>query len=274
MVNSTPVAAFLYGALVRPLGFLAIVPLVLSLAACGGKGGTETVRVEGSEYAFAVPDTIEGGVVSMEFANVGEEPHEYAMGRLAPGKTLADFRLELEDDNEENPTSSADVGGVPLLSPGEQVTITRTLQPGTHVLICFFQAPDGKSHVEHGMIGSFEIEGDSGNELPEPDAAIVAQEDSFDVPELTAGTQTVELRNSASGEREFFLVGLNEGKTIADAESWFDSGLRGPAPLAFLGAMQSIPAATSVFLSIDLEAGRKYVVFDEEHDFHAEFSAK
>jgi hypothetical protein len=201
-------------------------------------------------------------------------PLAHAMGRLQPGKTLDDFPAEPSTGDDEEPTSSVDVGGVPLLSPDEQVTITRSLQPGTYVLICFVPAPDGKTHYEHGMIGSFEVEGDSGEELPEPDAAIVAQEDRYDVPELESGTQIVELRNAASEPREFNLLRLNPGKTIADASEWFESGMEGPAPLAFLGAMQSLPAGTSVFLTLDLESGQRYVLFEEENGFRAELTVK
>jgi hypothetical protein len=50
-------------------------PARLLLAACAGGGGTETVRVGGSEYAYVTPKRIDGGVVSMEFANAGKEPH-------------------------------------------------------------------------------------------------------------------------------------------------------------------------------------------------------
>jgi uncharacterized cupredoxin-like copper-binding protein len=261
---------------VRPAKFFVLAPLALWLAACGGNGGTETVRVEGTEYAYVTPGSIDGGVVSMEFANVGEEPHEYAMGRLAPGKTLAEFRGELEEGGDEGPTSSVDVGGVPLLSPGEEVTITRSLQSGTHVLVCFVPVSDGdgNTHYDEGMIGSFDVEGDSGNELPEADAAIVAHDDRYDVPELDSGTQTVELRNAASEPREFNLLRLNPGKTIADASGWFEGGMDGPAPLAFVGAMQSIPAGTSVFLTLDFESGQRYVVFEEENGFRAELTVK
>jgi hypothetical protein len=254
---------------------LALVPLAVLLAACGGGNDSgKTVRVEGTEYAYVTPETIEGGVVSMEFANTGDEPHEFAMGRLQPGKTVADFRNELTNGGDEEPTSSVDVGGVPLLSPGEHVTITRSLEPGTYVLICFVPAPDGKTHFEHGMIASFQAEGDSGAKLPGADGAIVAQEDRYDVPELEAGTKTIELRNSASGPREFNLVRLNAGKTIEDAEKWFASGAKGAAPLAFLGAMQSIPAGTSVFLTLELDAGQHYVVVEEEHGYRAELTVK
>lgn len=124
------------------------------------------------------------------------------------------------------------------------------------------------------MIASFKADGDSGAELPEPDAAIVAHEEHYDVPELDAGTRTIELRNAASGPREFNVVRLNPGKTIADAEKWFASGSKGPAPLAFLGAMQSIPAGTSVFLTLELESGQHYVVVEEEHGYRADLTVK
>jgi uncharacterized cupredoxin-like copper-binding protein len=254
---------------------VALFVAVLAVAGCGGgDGAAETVRVEGTEYAYVTPGQIEGGVVSMEFANTGEELHEYAMGRLAPGKTFADFRRELEDGGEEGPSSSVDVGGVPLLSPGEEVTITRRLEPGTHVLVCFVPTTGGNTHFDEGMVGSFVVDGDSDAELPEADGAIVAREDSYDVPDLEAGTKTIELRNEASDPREFNLLRLNPGKTIADAEKWFESGNEGPAPLAFVGAMQSIPASSSVFLTLDFESGQRYVVFEEENGFRAEVTVK
>lgn len=91
----------------RRCRLLALVPLALLLGACGGGNNTEdTVRVEGTEYVYVTPSSIEGGVVSMEFANTGEEPHEFAMGRLQPGKTVADFRNELTSGGDEEPTSS------------------------------------------------------------------------------------------------------------------------------------------------------------------------
>jgi hypothetical protein len=246
-------------------------PMVIAflLTGCGGGGGPESVRVEGTEYAYVMPDTVEGGVVSMDFANTGKEPHEFALGRLKAGKTVDDFRRELTDQNDEEPTSAVDVAGVPLLSPGRELTITRSLQPGTYVFVCFVPAPDGKTHFDHGMIRSFQIEGDSGADVPDADGTIFARDDRYDVPELEAGTRTIELRNAASGEREFNLVRLNPGKTIEDAQKWFESGQKGPAPLVFLGALQSIPPQSSVLLTVDLDTEGQFVVFEGEHNFRS-----
>jgi hypothetical protein len=79
---------------------LVLAPLVMLLAACGGggNGGTETVRVEGTEYAYVTPASIEGGVVAMEFANTGKELHEFAMVALPPARrsrtSVASWRTE------------------------------------------------------------------------------------------------------------------------------------------------------------------------------------
>ena len=231
----------------------------------GEKDDAEVVAVRGDEYAYLMPDRIEGGVVTMEFSNTGKELHEYALVRLAPGVALDDVRAELTDGDGDEPAPGlmTDVGGVPMLSPGRTVTVTRKLDEGTYVLLCFFPAPDGKPHIQHGMLRSFQVAGDSGNELPHPDAVIVAGEKRYEMPQLKAGRQTIELRNSANEEREFQLVGLVPGKTWKDTERWAQSGFRGPAPAIFPGGMQSIPPGTSVFEELDLEEGVEYLLTDE-----------
>jgi len=62
------------------------------------------------------------------------------------------------------------------------------------------------------------------------------------------------------------------GKSVADAQKWFQSGFKGTAPVKLLGAMQSIPQGTSVYLTATFEAGRKYVLSDEEHHLQTTFT--
>lgn len=47
-------------------------------------------------------------------------------------------------------------------------------------------------------------------------------------------------------------------------EQWGEGGFKGEPLATFLGAMQSIPSGTSVYLTVDLKAGERYVLFDEE----------
>lgn len=209
-----------------------------------------------------MPDEAEGGVVSFRTSNVGKEVHEYALGRLDEGKTLADVKKALAEEQRDPPSWFKDVGGVPVLSPGEEITITRDLRPGTYVMLCFLPSPKGVPHVNLGMLKSFELVGDSGRELPEPDATIAAKNGTYDIPAIEAGRRTLELRNADTKEREFFLVSFKPGKTLADIEAWGEGGFKGPAPGTFHGAMQTIPPGTSVYLDIELEQGTEYTLSD------------
>ena len=241
--------------------------VAVALAGCGGEGDeTQSVDVQGDEYAFVMPDEAEGGVVRFNVSNTGKELHEYALGRLDEGKTLDDVKAALESGQEDPPEWFVDVGGVPLLSPGEELGLTRELEAGTYVFLCFIPSPQGVPHVELGMLKSFELTGDSGASLPEPDAVIVANDAGYDIPEIAAGEQTIELRNADDREREFFLVALEPGTDIDDLDQFFEQGEKGLPPAQFHGAMQTIPAGTSVFIDIDLEAGVQYTLNDNTGD--------
>jgi hypothetical protein len=248
----------------------------LALAGCGGadEAAPPVVEVRGDEYAYVMADRIDGGTVTMRFTNTGEELHEYALARLDEGKTSADVDAYLADPASLEggpPEWIEDVGGVPTLSQDEEVSITRDLEPGTYVLLCFVPAPDGRPHVAHGMVRTFDV-GEAGDaEAPSPDAVVTATDDGFEIPELSAGEQTLELRNAASSPREFYLYSPEAGVTLPEVERWGEGGFRGEPLATFLGAMQSIPPGTSVYLTVELEAGRRYVFFDEDLS-DAEFS--
>lgn len=250
-------------------GLLAVLSLtaVGALSGCGGAGEANSFAVEGTEYAFATPDTAKAGAFTMDISNTGKELHEFAIGRLAPGKTLADVKAYLASASEGTPDWFTDVGGVPVLTPGEKLSITRDLQPGRYVLLCFLPSPKGVPHVNLGMIRAFTLTGDSGNDLPTPDAVVTATRNGYAIPEIESGEQTIELRNADSREREFFLFTFKPGKTLEDLSRFFDQGEgKTTPPATFHGAMQTIPAGTSVFLTMDFKAGVKYNLADNTGD--------
>jgi len=255
-----------------------ILVAIVALAGCGGSDETAppVVEVRGDEYAYVMPEKIGGGVVTMRFTNTGEELHEYALARLDDGKTAADIEAFLAAPKSLEggpPEWIDDVGGVPTLSQDEEVSITRELEQGTYVMLCFVPAPDGRPHIAHGMVKTFEVDGAGATALPEPDAVVTATDESFEIPDLEAGTQTLELRKGAASPREFYLYSPNEDVTLAQVEEWGEGGFRGEPLATFLGAMQSIPPGSSVYLTVDLQAGKRYVFFDEELA-EAEFSVE
>ena len=254
------------------LGSCLILITAAALAGCGGSDEAEPnlVVIRGGEYAFVMPDQIKGGVVTLEFSNTGRELHEYSLGRITDeSKTAADvqklFTAGGAEEKGEEVGWIEDVGGVPALSPGETIAITRTLEPGRYVFVCPLPAPDGRLHSDHGMVKMFEVEGRSEAELPDAEAVVTATGNGFKVPKLEAGRNTIELRNGASDERGFILFSPRPGKTLEDIGTWAESGFKGRAPATLLGATQSIPPRKSVFLTLELKAARRYVFFDEEN---------
>jgi hypothetical protein len=242
------------------------------VAACGDDdGNSETrhaapaMRVVAGEYAFAMPKRIKGGVVSMDFLNNGKEPHVFDLVRLDPGRTLADIEKVLAAGGEP-PSWAHTVGGVPPMTPGARLSITRKLRPGTYTFVCFVPAPNGKPHWQLGMKKQFTVVGESGGALPRADGVIVAREDRYELPNVEAGRQTLELRNAASRRREFELMTFKPGKGRRDLENWFQRGYRGEPPATLLGAIQSIAPGTSVFLTADFKRGATYVLTDMTQD--------
>jgi hypothetical protein len=251
----------------------ALLPLVVAIAAAGC-GGTDTaalepVTVDGAEYAYVMPEEIAGGVVAMRFRNVGQEIHEFAFGRIDGDHTIDEAIDDLFASDGDVPYLT-DLGGPPLLSPGEEITITRTLEPGTYGLLCFVPDAEGELHLRLGMKRQFQVVGDTEAALPSPDAVITATAKGFEVPEIDAGTRTIELRNESGEDREWVLTAYAPGKTAKDVDAWAESGLKGDPPAVFRGAMQSIPTGTSVFVTIELEAGTIYTLEDLESGLRAE----
>ncbi len=221
----------------RPL--IAIVgSTILLLTACteDGGGGTSpspspeatTVEVGATEYSFDVPAEVAGGVVQMRFTNTGGLPHEFAFARIEEGKTEEDVRAVIES-GQEPPEWADDIAGVPGLSPGESITVTRTLEPGSYAFLCFFPDPEGTPHANLGMYEVFTIAGDTGLTLPEPDATISATDDELQVPALSAGEQTVLFLNDGTKPHELVLAALEPGKKCQGRRPVDRGRVSGPA---------------------------------------------
>jgi hypothetical protein len=241
------------------------------VAGCGGGSGDGAVRVEATEYAYDMPDRVTGGLVTMEFANTGDRMHEWALGRLKPGRSEADFRQELLTGKVLHPQSIDQVAGIPAMTPGGSLTLTRRLEPGRYVFYSTMPAANGYADFQLGMIQGFEVEGDSGAEPPDVDGTIVARDKSFDVPSLGPGTHTLRLRNAADDAREFLLLSLKPGQRPADLERWFRGQFRGDPPADLLGIVGPIPPGAEAYATVTFEAGRTYHLFDQAHKVAAHF---
>lgn len=108
------------------------------------------------DYAFRITGPLTAGRRVIRVENAGTEPHEVALLRLAPGKTLADFQAWMQ--NPQGPPPGGSVGGVSSLAPGLQAYFEVDLTAGDYVILCFVTAPDGRPHTEHGMIQQVRID--------------------------------------------------------------------------------------------------------------------
>ncbi len=257
-----------------------LIPLAaaaLLLAACGGtESKTNSVELRGDEYAFVMPETIEGGWTTLEFTNTGSEWHEFALAKLGAGKTIADVRDYLADPKSQRqpPPEWVQIrAGIPTLDAGEEAALTQRLEPGRYVLLCFLDAPDGKTHIEHGMLREFVVEGDATAEAPKIDATVTLGA-GLAAPELEAGERTIELRNDGGEPSSVFLTSFKPGKTETDLTRWEESGMREAAPARFLGGVIDVPPHTSVYYTINLEQGRTYTLLDDERGIQKSFTAK
>jgi hypothetical protein len=247
----------------------------LLLVGCGGDDSkSNAVELRGDEYAFVMPSPIEGGWTTLEFSNTGDEWHEFALAKLGAGKTIDDVQTYLADPKSQQQPPPAWVqirAGIPTLDGGEEASLTQRFEPGRYVLLCFLPAPDGKSHIEHGMLREFVVEGDAEADAPQADATLELGAWKT-APQLEGGERTIELRNDGDRPAGVFLTAFEPGRTEQDLENWEEGGMRGPAPARFLGGAIDVPPHTSVYYTVELEQGREYTLLDDERGVQDAFT--
>jgi hypothetical protein len=93
-----------------------------------------------------------------KFANQDRDTHDGSIGRLAPGKTVADLiSCAKQGENGPPPLSAAD-GGFGALGGHAHAWFTiGHLPPGHYAVVCFIPGPNGIPHVAMGMAAGFTV---------------------------------------------------------------------------------------------------------------------
>ena len=116
------------------------------------------------DFNFTMPDTLPAGKSMYTVTNTGAQFHEFQIGQLAPGKTLADAKAFLDPapntPRPAGPPPVTPVGGMNALSKGNSGIVVLDLMPGDYVALCYVpdqSKPNGDSHVHLGMIKGFTV---------------------------------------------------------------------------------------------------------------------
>jgi hypothetical protein len=121
------------------------------------------------DFSFTVDSQLTAGRHMIRVENAGLEPHDLVMLKLAPGETLEQVRSFLNPERARRPGEAGQplpplkslellAGGIAVIAPGMHVFFQTDLTPGEYVLVCMTTAPDGRAHIEHGMIQQIRIQ--------------------------------------------------------------------------------------------------------------------
>ena len=138
------------------------------------------------DYEIEMPDTLPAGESTLQVTNQGDEPHQLAILKLAPGMsadTLIAIMMASEEATEGTPEATPDggemdhaspvaspegegmelppfseAGGIQVLSPGLTGWAVLDLEPGDYVAVCFVPNAEGVPHAALGMVKAFTVE--------------------------------------------------------------------------------------------------------------------
>jgi hypothetical protein len=109
------------------------------------------------DYDFKLSQALTPGRHTIRVENAGPQPHELALLKLNPGKTVADF-LAWDEGGMKGPPPAQPEGGVVMLDKDGSATFTADLTAGEYALMCFVpDSKDGKPHFAHGMMKTIKV---------------------------------------------------------------------------------------------------------------------
>jgi hypothetical protein len=129
---------------------LVVVPAPAGTRATAEPAADVTVTL--SDYAFRLSAPLTAGTHTIRVENTGPQLHELTIERLAPGKTLADWKTWVAGGMRGTPPSQPS-GGLTGPDRGKVGWLTITLAPGNYLLNCYVpDVKDAKPHFMHGMV--------------------------------------------------------------------------------------------------------------------------
>ena len=114
------------------------------------------LSVKVKDARVEVTGTVRPGRRAIQVENVGARPHELIIGRLKPGKSLADVQRWNRDKGEAAPFVY--VGGITPIASGVTAQTRVVLQSGMHVVLCAMRSEHARApDHELGVAASFNV---------------------------------------------------------------------------------------------------------------------
>jgi hypothetical protein len=217
------------------------------------------VQVAAHDYSFAAPATIQGGLVTIQFQNHGQEPHHGQLIRLNDGVTIERFFSTLESGSEMDALSLITLeGGPAAVAPHGFAEVTVDLEEGQYAFVCFIPSPDGVPHLAKGMVQPFQVTAAPATETavaPASEGTLIMKDFTFEMPQsLTAGRHTYRVVNEGPQPHELSVVKLNAGSTVEDVKQFFITP-NGPPPFQEVGGINAFNLDGAGYMTLDLQPG-------------------
>jgi hypothetical protein len=242
--------------------------LALAGAGCGsdddnddGGGGEPAqpsrlaIELSGSpkKPTFDVPDSVEGGVVEIEFTSSVAGEHSAQIVGARDGHTPQEALQAGAAWGERGrplPGWVVLAGGTGDVRQGETTTVTQELAPGSYVV----------ADLASNVSAEFEVTGEAGAGELAAEGTITATEYAFESEGLTAGRNAVLFDNAGEEPHLVAAIGIKEGRTFAEARRFFRTE-KGEPPIdesrSFSTAV--VDGGVKQAVELELEAG-KYVL--------------
>lgn len=251
----------------RPFAALAL-PLIVMLTACAEDGplpvvGAITVSMD--DFSIDVPEAVEAGLVEVHGINSGDVTHQVGFARLPDGMTAEEHIEHLKADLGAAVDAADYRGGVQLVRPGHEQTVTIDLDPGEYVVVCVLPGPEpGESHLLHGMWAELTVvsggpdrDSDSIDRLP-TDGTIELIDWAFDVPDTLQSGDVYTVVNNGTQVHEIGMAALADGATRDDVLAFLtgEAPADAPPPFTDLSGVGWLSPGESQTLPIDVPPGR------------------
>jgi hypothetical protein len=224
----------------------------------GGDHERLVLQLDALDYAFAAPDTLRAGLITLRMHNRGIEYHHAQLVRLEQGRSFADLAAAIRQGGHgPSPSWLRHVGGPGAAAPGDSSDATLELTPGRYAVLCLIPGPDGQPHLAKGMMKPIEVVAGAPAPPVRSDLVMVLDDYNFELSGvLRPGVQTIEVTNAAGQPHEVVVARLEPGSTAQEFLTWAMDGAQGEPAGRFLGGTVGLDRGERNWITLDLVPGR------------------